>query len=345
MSEQQEGAQAQQDESAEGKKKHVRHKDDFYATPEFAVDALWPYIKSAIDADPTKTIVEPSAGDGAIVKKLIKLGVPPERIVAVEQDAERSASCEHETGVRTMTDDTLTLSYDNACAVIMNPPFRAAREHIEHAVKHVVPRGGIVCALARLSFLGSKRRIPFWQKYPADILVLSRRPSFTPDGKTDASEYMWIVFGPGLGGRWTVVDCGQDEGKSRRTRRKKRTEEMFPEPAGKLAEPMAKPEAQAEPATPELANGAVEKMSSALDDYMVRYVEMQREENEGERERLRDELTKLWVSMTEEQQEQARSVYHTWEPEEEPATVGSAVAKLLGVVQVGSESIELPDFG
>jgi hypothetical protein len=35
-----------------------------------------------------------------------------------------------------------------------------------------------------------------------DVFVLSDRPSFTENGKTDASEYGYWVWGPGTTGIW-----------------------------------------------------------------------------------------------------------------------------------------------
>jgi hypothetical protein len=38
-----------------------------------------------------------------------------------------------------------------------------------------------------------------------DVYVLSKRPSFSGNGKTDATAYAWFLFGPGRGGRWQVL--------------------------------------------------------------------------------------------------------------------------------------------
>jgi hypothetical protein len=55
-------------------------------------------------------------------------------------------------------------------------------------------------ALLRLNHLGSSTWVDFWRKHPpAGAVVLgSQRPSFSNDGKTDASEYVWFVWIKGV---------------------------------------------------------------------------------------------------------------------------------------------------
>jgi hypothetical protein len=88
--------------------------------------------------------------------------------------------------------------------IITNPPFNLAQEIIEKALKDVA-EGGEVIMLLRLNFLGSQKRKPFWDSAPLKhIYVLSKRPSFTKDGKTDSIEYMWCVFERGYTGEATI---------------------------------------------------------------------------------------------------------------------------------------------
>jgi hypothetical protein len=49
--------------------------------------------------------------------------------------------------------------------------------------------------LLRLNFLGAQRRRDWWKAHePAALFVLSARPSFTQDGKTDATDYAWFAW-------------------------------------------------------------------------------------------------------------------------------------------------------
>ena len=64
-----------------------------------------------------------------------------------------------------------------------------------HAIKNA--RKG-VAFLLRLGFLASVQRAEFWkQNPPTRVIVLSKRPSFTGDGKTDRSEYAFFVWEKG----------------------------------------------------------------------------------------------------------------------------------------------------
>lgn len=57
---------------------------------------------------------------------------------------------------------------------------------------------GVLIFLLRTAFLESKSRYEFWQENPLnDLYVLSKRPSFTGDGKSDATSYSWFVWKKG----------------------------------------------------------------------------------------------------------------------------------------------------
>jgi hypothetical protein len=84
---------------------------------------------------------------------------------------------------------------------IGNPPYLDAAAHVAKALE-VAP---IVAFLLRLNFLGSAKRLNFWRHHPADVYVLSERPSFDGEG-TDATEYAWFVWGQcGTYGRVQVL--------------------------------------------------------------------------------------------------------------------------------------------
>ena len=80
--------------------------------------------------------------------------------------------------------------------IITNPPYSAAEPIITHTLK-TWPNATVVMLL-RLNFLGSQKRKPFWDKHPvSELHILSKRPSFTGGG-TDATEYAWFVWRPGV---------------------------------------------------------------------------------------------------------------------------------------------------
>jgi hypothetical protein len=177
---------------------------DFYETPEWVTEAILPHVPACT------RIVDPCAGRGAI---LDAMGWP-EGAWGVEIDADRVAG----TGpfVRVYQGDALgadpwTHDKRRAELVIMNPPFLHALAFVERALAEVLP-GGSVFALLRLAFLEGAARVPFHRRAPADVYVLPRRPSFTGKG-TDSSAYAWFAWGPGRGGRWSVLDVPPPSGR------------------------------------------------------------------------------------------------------------------------------------
>ena len=89
--------------------------------------------------------------------------------------------------------------------IITNPPFNLAMEIIEKALQDVVDAGYVVMLL-RLNFFGSKRRKPFFDKFPPlATYVHSKRISFTEEGTTDSIEYMHCIWQKGLNTTYTKL--------------------------------------------------------------------------------------------------------------------------------------------
>ena len=152
--------------SAPLKKKGERRAYDVYETPEWAVEALL----KIIPIDPKLKYMEPCRGSGRIYDHL-PLG---------------SAWGEIRQGV-----DYLHTEYNKVDVVITNPPYSLAQEFFTKALGGA----GVVVMLLRLGFLESMKRWEWWQNHPlTSLLVLSKRPSFTDDGKTDGSGYAWFVW-------------------------------------------------------------------------------------------------------------------------------------------------------
>lgn len=197
-------------------RKDARLPDDFYETPPWCVDALL----RRVGALAGKRILEPSAGSGAIVKRLLAAGAEADLIQAVEIDRSRATQV-LELGVncdawsfeawapdqhtRERASEDVGRGFD---LIVMNPPFSFAQEHIELAISLLAP-GGLCCALERLAFGASKKRASFRARYPYDKLELAARPSFT-SRRTDSADYAWFCFGT-----WSCqadvpwVDAGQ----------------------------------------------------------------------------------------------------------------------------------------
>jgi hypothetical protein len=178
---------------------------------------------------PGLRILEPSAGRGAIVRELLRAGADNANLLRVEIDRARADVLLHDAtpgAPEVFCADFLKLGHNFAepapiggiakgfDLVVMNPPFAAAQEHVEHAISMLAP-GGCVAALLRLAFCVSAKRAAFRKAHPFDLYPLASRPSFTPDGKTDSADYAWFVFHGYLhanrnmrnaGGRFAVLE-------------------------------------------------------------------------------------------------------------------------------------------
>ena len=217
---------------------------DFYPTPAWAtdllLDALEPYSWRHA------RVLEPAAGDGAIVKRLLARGVPASGIGAVEIDPTRAEKV-HEI-VTCECSDFLKDPPIVGCheLIVTNPPFALAADFAKTALFLAGDRG-TVALLLRLNWLGSQERAAFHRAHPSDILLLPKRPEFTASmsctakkkgctyretlpieaprpkncpkcgaktacSTTDSIEYAWFVWGPGRGNRWSILPMPDTKG-------------------------------------------------------------------------------------------------------------------------------------
>ncbi len=210
---------------------------DFYPTPGWCVDLLL----DALDVRPEWQCLEPAAGDGAIVRRLLTRGVPSTHIAATEIDPARAEM------VRMIVPDVRCADYLFAPVadvgvfdlIITNPPFALAADFARVALGMAGDRG-TVALLLRLNWLGSQERAAFHRAHPSDILLLPKRPEFTASmscsakrsgctyretlpieaerpracpkcgartqcSTTDSIEYAWFCWGPGRGNRWQIL--------------------------------------------------------------------------------------------------------------------------------------------
>jgi SAM-dependent methyltransferase len=185
-------------------------------TPAWAVDVILPELPLM------GLIVDAGCGAGAILARVAIAANPRAHIWGVEyQDYladEARARCVEirATGRLGLVDavqaDFLTWDPPNpVTCVISNPPFSRAEEFARRAIELTSPHNGTVAILQRLDWLGSKEREGFLDANKPDAHILDRRPQFRvgADGKkgSDSCEYAWMLFGPGLGGRWMRLRC------------------------------------------------------------------------------------------------------------------------------------------
>lgn len=118
---------------------------DFYPTPPAVIDQMTEglHLEGA-------TVLEPSAGKGNIVQYLLNRGA---EVIACEKDPELKKILQ--TKCKVIADDFLTVTSDQVSHVryiVMNPPFSADEQHINHAWE-IAPPGCKIVALCNSATL------------------------------------------------------------------------------------------------------------------------------------------------------------------------------------------------
>lgn len=167
---------------------------DFYATPPETIRSFLANFDGISSGD---RILEPSAGNGQIIKVLRESGYD-NRIDAVELRPEERATLEalaDNVTIGSFFDYDPGYGYD---VIIGNPPYSMALEFINKSLELLHP-GGLLIFLLRTNFLESEKRFKWWQEHPlSGLYTLHKRPSFTGRG-TDATSYSWFVWERGGG--------------------------------------------------------------------------------------------------------------------------------------------------
>ena len=183
-----------------------RRADDFYATPAWCTRAIF----RALDLRRIVSVLDPCCGDGAILDIATEMTYGALRY-GLELDVARADHAALEHSVRCV--DALADDWPMAQAIVTNPPYALAQEFVQRAADQCP--SAIRAFLLRLNFLGSAKRAGWLRASMPDVYVLPRRPSFTGKG-TDATEYAWMVWGPGRGGRVGILDLDDALASARR---------------------------------------------------------------------------------------------------------------------------------
>lgn len=169
-----------------------RSKNDFYPTPGGLVKAALDLLPG--DFNP-EYILDPGAGDG-IWGIHARNKWPKSKLVwhdIVEYPNRFNGYDYYERY------DYLDPSYkyNSGYDLIMgNPPYSLSEEFIEKSLELLKPDGYLMFLL-RLTFLASQgryKRLYSSGKMPYQVIISSRRPSFTKDGKTDADDYGIFIW-------------------------------------------------------------------------------------------------------------------------------------------------------
>ncbi len=161
---------------------------DNYPTPAWCARRLLDEV-----ALPGGRWLEPAAGDCAIIRAIPCRG---RDWTAVEVRRECEPTIDARRAMRLYTwhaADYLALPppAERFEVAITNPPYSLAQPFIDK----MLAEAWVVVALLRLNYLASERRAAFMREHRPSVYVLPNRPSFSPDGHTDACEYAWFVFG------------------------------------------------------------------------------------------------------------------------------------------------------
>lgn len=163
--------------------------DRYYTPDPVAWRCVAELAELLIDA---RSVLEPSGGGGAFMRALdaqLPDACQDRRVLDADPDA--PALLRPLRGWKTHHIDFLN-STERAGWIIGNPPYKAAERHCRHALG-LADQG--VAFLLRLAFLEGKARAAFWRQYPPDqVVVMSKRPSFTSNTKTDSAAYALFVW-------------------------------------------------------------------------------------------------------------------------------------------------------
>lgn len=166
-----------------------RVKSDFYATPIPVIENLFKHHKIKYG-----NILEPSAGNGNFIKVIRKIQRERDSITALEIREEEYDNLNKYADEVIIGDFLKWKPNKKFKTIIGNPPYTHALEFLEKCFE-IADYDTQIVMLLRTAFLESQKRYEFWQKHPVNKLyVLSKRPSFLANGKSDATSYSWFIW-------------------------------------------------------------------------------------------------------------------------------------------------------
>ena len=184
---------------------YQRPDDDFFPTPE----SLCRVALRQLDVTAPQRVLDPGCGAGPW-GRAARERWPGSHVLGVELTEDR-VNRAHTAGVfdaynQVLPCDYLTLS-PNAIGrfdvIIGNPPFKLGEGFVMKSLNLLAPDGTLIFLL-RLAFLESQgryKRLYSDAAKPAAVHILAERPSFTGNGKTDATAYALFVWHQGWTGQ------------------------------------------------------------------------------------------------------------------------------------------------
>lgn len=183
-----------------------REENDFYATPPCATKALLKYCKENNINIFGRTILEPACGKGHIADVLLEEGLDIIAFDIIDR------------GYKHQKDKIDFFVYDDDVNynIITNPPYKFAKEFIEHSLDIVKP-DSYVCMLLKITFLEGKGRYDMFKNNPPyKVLIFSNRVNCSKQGDFEkdseyggAVGYAWYIWKKGYKGKpeidWIVA--------------------------------------------------------------------------------------------------------------------------------------------
>ena len=175
-----------------------REKDDFYATDPIAIDKLLQAV------DIPDRVWECACGAGHLSERLKIYGKDVYSSDLIDRGYGRA-------GVDFL--DMIGRPHYSPFAIITNPPYKYAKDFVEHAIK-LLDCGDMCCMFLKLTFLEGKARREMFKKYPPEnVLVFSERVLCAKNadfegmkkGGGSAVAYAWFIWRKGYNGK-TVVE-------------------------------------------------------------------------------------------------------------------------------------------
>lgn len=178
--------------------KDEREENDFYATPPCATKALLKYCKENNINIFDRTILEPACGKGHIADVLIEEGLDIIAFDIIDRDYQHQKD----------KIDFFMYDDDVNYNIITNPPYKFAKEFIEHSLDIVKPNC-YICMLLKITFLEGKARHEMFKKNPPyKVLIFSNRVNCSKQGDFEkdseyggAVGYAWYIWKKGYTGK------------------------------------------------------------------------------------------------------------------------------------------------
>ena len=196
-------AAATQPAAAEGAAQ-VTNGFEHFVTPEWIIEAALNLIPQS---PAPSLVIDAGAGTGVwgrVARRQWGNGVWVE---GIEVDENRTRTDDYNTWQKVDFLSDFWPWGHKADVVMSNPPFSLAELFVRQGLDLAHPDGGRVVMLLRLAFLeGQARGKGLWRETPLEhVAVLSARPSFTGNGKTDSkTAYAIFVWRNGYAGQPTI---------------------------------------------------------------------------------------------------------------------------------------------